>query len=126
VDRGIATPGFIHDSVLLYSAMLGLASGFGPAETEMLAGTARQCLSPSADHGPQKKRTLDVAVLVSETMPRIEAAAANDRGIRYYPSSEYLLTHQRGWFAAVRMASIRTKMWNSQNGQHIHGSSSSE
>ena len=58
--------------------------------------------------------------------PSIQGDLRALAGIRYYPCSEYLLVREPNWFAAVRMSSGQTKMWNSMLGYNIHASSMAE
>lgn len=123
VDRGIASPGGIYGAVMRQIALMGLASGFGEGDREMLAGFALDLMDPFGQGSCAP--SLENALLEEQTRPLQEPARMAE-GLRYYPSSEYLLSRRPGWYCAVRMASVRTKTWNAQNGQHIHGSSGAE
>jgi hypothetical protein len=120
IDRGIATPDGVFAGCKMYDVFaLALLAGFAEPDQQMLAATARQCL-------PQEPPDLYRATLRARVAAQIERAAPQYTALRFYPESDYLLARQNDWFAAIRMCSLRTKAWDTQNRMHVQGSSSGE
>ena len=127
IDRGIATPGALyggHAGALFGAALLGLLTDLPAPDQAVFAAAAadyRLGLDPAGQ--PQLPPS---SFLLSRVPQPIQADLSSLAGIRYYPCSEYLLVREPNWFAAVRMSSGQTKMWNSMLGYNIHASSMAE
>lgn len=120
VDRSIAMPGGIFGDYKMHDVFsLALLAGFSEKDRQMLAATARQCL-------PKAPPDLYQATLHLRTDAEIEEAEAQYTALRFYPESDYFIARQAKWFAAIRMASLRTKAWDTQSRMHVKGSSSGE
>ncbi|MCG3150348.1 MAG: hypothetical protein PCFJNLEI_03831 [Verrucomicrobiae bacterium] len=127
IDRGIATPGTIyggHAGALFGATLFGLLAGLPPQDETVFAAAAADFLSGLDPTGQPRKPAGNF--LLTRVPQPIPANLNLLAGIRYYPCSEYLLARQADWFAAVRLSSGRTKMWNSMLGYNIHASSMAE
>ena len=129
IDRGIAIPGSLYAHEYLITALLGLITDLPAPDKAVFAATTADYLSslqPDGSPTPLSNCELPTGFLLTRVTLPIPADPRIIGGIRYYPESEYLLTRQPNWFAAVRMSSGRTKRWNSMLGMHTQGSSSGE
>ena len=127
IDRGIATPGTLsggHNGAFFGATLFGLITDLPPEEKAVFtAATADYLMGLDPEGNPQLPPS---SFLMTRVPPAIQADLSVLAGIRYYPSSEYLLVREPNWFAAVRMSSGQTKMWNSMLGYNIHASSMAE
>jgi len=127
IDRGIATPGTLyggHGGAFFGAALLGLNTDLPPQDKAVFAAAAADYLMGlDPDGKPQKPPS---SFLLTRVPQLIQGDLSVLAGIRYYPCSEYLLVREPNWFAAVRMSSGMTKMWNSMLGYNIHASSMAE
>ena len=126
VDRSIAAPGGFRAEGVKQALLTTIAAELGEEETRMLAGAALQCFPEGRLAEPDGNASIEAVTFFESTKALIERLAEPYHGMRYYPSSEYLLAHRANWFLGIRMSSTRTKTWNAQNGAHILGSSSAE
>ena len=129
LDRGIALPGSLYAHEYLTTALLGLITDFPAPDRAVFAATAADYLSglqPDGAPTPLSHYELNHSFLLTRVTWPIPADPQAIGGIRYYPESEYLLTRQSNWFAAVHLSSGRTKSWNSMLGMHTQGSSGAE
>ena len=127
IDRGIATPGTLaggHNGAFFGATLYGLITDLPPEEKAVFTAAAADylmSLDPAGNPQPPPS-----SFLMTRIPPSIQADLSALAGIRYYPCSEYLLVREPNWFAAVRMSSGQTKMWNSMLGYNIHASSMAE
>ena len=127
LDRGIATPGVLaggHNGAFFSATLFGLATDLPPQDKAVLAAAAADYLMGLDPDG--KPQPPPSSFLLTRIPQPIQADLSVLAGIRYYPCSEYLLVREPNWFAAVRMSSGQTKMWNSMLGYNIHASSMAE
>ena len=127
IDRGIATPGTLaggHNGAFFGATLFGLITDLPPEEKAVFTAAAADylmSLDPAGNPQPPPS-----SFLMTRIPPSIQGDLRALAGIRYYPCSEYLLVREPNWFAAVRMSSGQTKMWNSMLGYNIHASSMAE
>jgi len=127
IDRGIATPGTLyggHAGALFGATLFGLLADLPPQDKAIFTAAAADYLSGLDPDGKPMKPP--GSFLLTHVPRPIQADLSVLDGIRYYPCSEYLLARQKNWFAAVRMSSGQTKMWNSMLGYNIRASSMAE
>lgn len=63
---------------------------------------------------------------IASSIERASGPAAWPHGYRHYSLSDYTVDRHDGWFASIKMLSIRTKSGESTNGENLRGSRQSD
>jgi chondroitin AC lyase len=100
-----------------------------------LAGLVQYALVPSPRNGEIRSAAAKVLQTWNRTLPTelagltsaLESAwPASPSGHRHFFASDYTVHRRPGWFASVKMLSIRTKSGESTNGENLLGSRQSD